>query len=268
MAAGNSHLGYKEALNAHRGDVAGHEGDFYFGVPRSHRRPLRGRDEAAQDALAHVPRAAARRRRARCARSAGSSSGPRPCRGASEREPAAARAGRARCCSSTARAGSTSSSSSRAASSTPTPGIVPHDDLHRAARGRDRPVDHRRALHRDAADADRLRAAHAARRAGDLSEGPRARSCCSPTSSPGVRVFETRRRLRRAVDDAAARRRDVIGYELREDFAERARRRTSTSFLGEDARVRYRSRCATATRASTCATSTASCSTSPSRGRS
>ena len=60
---------------------------------------------------------------------------------------------------------------------------------------------------------------------------------------------------------------DIVGYELREDFAARAQNNVE-AFLGDEALEPLpRSRCATATRASTSATSTGSCSTCPSRGR-
>ena len=61
---------------------------------------------------------------------------------------------------------------------------------------------------------------------------------------------------------------EIVGYELREDFANRAKANVR-SFLGEGAMERYHVRAARLLRrASTSAASTASCSTCPSRGRS
>ena len=58
----------------------------------------------------------------------------------------------------------------------------------------------------------------------------------------------------------------VTGYEIRDDFAQRAVRNVH-GFLG-DQTCRSTSRCATSTRASRSTTSTGSCSTCPSRGAS
>ena len=83
----------------------------------------------------------------------------------------------------------------------------------------------------------------------------------------GVRV---RRRVGRAVDDdAALRAPTIVGYELREDFANRAAANVR-SFLGEAALDRYHVELARQLRGHRRATdrSTGSCSTCPSRGRS
>ena len=112
-----------------------------------------------------------------------------------------------------------------------------------------------------------LRAQDAARRPGDLPQGPRADPDAGRhlPGCPGARV---RRRLRRAVDgDAAGRgrhRRLRAARGLRRPGPGQRRRRSS-------ARRRWPatgSSCATATTASTRPTSTGSCSTCPSRGRS
>ena len=120
---------------------------------------------------------------------------------------------------------------------------------------------------RGAADARRVRARDAARRAGDLPEGPRADPDAGRHLPRRARA-RVGRRLGRADDGAAARGRPtghVTGYELRDDFADRARRNVE-GFLGADVPARRRgARRLRGHRRST--TSTASCSTCPSRGR-
>ena len=76
MAAGNKHLGYKEALNAIEATSPGTKHDFYFGfLARAvGALPARGRGRAGRPAALHV--AAAHRPPPRSARSAASSSGP------------------------------------------------------------------------------------------------------------------------------------------------------------------------------------------------
>ena len=74
MAAGNKHLGYKAALNAIEERSPGSKAAFYLGF-LDRMAPLLA-DHAAidRDRARPLPRPAARRRPARCARSAGSSS--------------------------------------------------------------------------------------------------------------------------------------------------------------------------------------------------
>ena len=79
MAAGNKHLGYKEALNAIEAASPGTKHDFYFGfLARASERFTPGRRGRA-GAAARRAAAAARRPPARCARSAGWWSGPPRC---------------------------------------------------------------------------------------------------------------------------------------------------------------------------------------------
>ena len=74
MAAGNKHLGYKEALNAIEAHVAGHaSAAFYFGFLERAAALFRARGRRASRPTCAPCRRAARRRRARSARSAGSS---------------------------------------------------------------------------------------------------------------------------------------------------------------------------------------------------
>ena len=63
-------------------------------------------------------------------------------------------------------------------------GVVPHAALIGSEEGVVAPVDARVPVHRVPADAVGLRAEDAPRRAGHLSEGPRADAACSPTCSP------------------------------------------------------------------------------------
>ena len=79
MAAGNRHLGYKEALNAIEAASPGLEARLLLRLPRPGPRALFTPEaRGGAGAAAAVRPRAARRRPARCARSAGWSSGPRP----------------------------------------------------------------------------------------------------------------------------------------------------------------------------------------------
>ena len=119
-------------------------------------------------------------------------------------------------------------------------GFVPHADIVGVAGGR------RRAIDAGAPSTPSLRPTledfvrrDAARRAGHLSRRTWRRSACWPTSVPGMRVFET------GVGSGALSMTmlrwgaDIVGYELREDFANRADANVR-SFLGDDALERYR----------------------------
>ena len=78
MAAGNKHLGYKEALNAIEATSPGQQARLLLRVPRPGVRAVhRRRPRTSQEQLQRVRAAAARRPPARCARSAAWSSGPR-----------------------------------------------------------------------------------------------------------------------------------------------------------------------------------------------
>ena len=182
---------------------------FFFGFLE------RGHDRFAADAgderdeLRRVHRRAARRRPARCARSAGCSRARRrscPRRPARESARGAARSPPASgCCWSTPSSGATSSRSPTGGEFHTHAGVVAHDDAHRAAPRastvRSTPARALVAVRPTLAD---FVLEDAARRAGHLSEGPRP----DPDARrhlprrPGARV---RRRLGRAVDDAAAR---------------------------------------------------------------
>ena len=125
-----------------------------------------------------------------------------------------------------------------------------------------------RAARRGAADARRVRAQDAARRAGHLPEGPRP-DPHARRHLPGRARARVGRRLGRAHDDAAAggraRRATCIGYELRDDFARP--RPPQRRGLPRPRRPARRSRCATSTTASTIdRPRPRRCSTSPSRG--
>ena len=157
----------------------------------------------------------------------------------------------------------------RAASSTATPGTCAHDDLVGATEGTRRALDAGRRVHGAAPDARGLRGRDAARRAGDLPEGPRAdlhagrhraRACGSSSPASG------RARCRWRCCGTAP---TIVGYELREDFANRARanvrqlprRRGAGPLPRRGARQLRRASTPTPAR------STGWCSTCPSRGR-
>ncbi len=79
MAAGNKHLGYKEALNAIEATSPGHQARLLLRVPRPGVGAVHPGRRGRPGAAARVRAAAARPPPARCARSAASWSGPRPC---------------------------------------------------------------------------------------------------------------------------------------------------------------------------------------------
>ena len=145
-------------------------------------------------------------------------------------------------------------------------GFVPHADIV-GRRGRRRALDEGRRVHRAAPDARGLRASRC--RAAPRSSIPKdlAPICMLADIGPGQRVFET------GVGSGALSMTmlrwgaDIVGYELREDFANRARPTCAASSATTRSSATASS-CATATRASTTGRSTGSCSTCPSRGRS
>ena len=210
MAAGNKHLGYKEALNAIEATSPGHQARLLLRVPRPGlgALPPRGRGRAGRPAALH--RRAARRRPAevcafcRLVERAGGQlpdrSEPvpvpvdaepvaRPHRRSARVSRPAARPASA-CCSSTTRSAATWSPSQAGGEFHSHAGFVPHDDLIGQRRGPARPLDPRRVLPRAAPDAVRLRPEDAARRPGDLPEGPRP----DPDAGrhlPGCRVLES-----------------------------------------------------------------------------
>ena len=220
----------------------------------------RGRRRAGRP-RGRAPRAA-RRPPARCARSAASSSEPRSAEPTAQpvellptsadgaaREPPfrGRRAGAAR---STARSAATSSPSPRAASSTPTPASSPHDDIIGQPEGVVVRSTRGARLHGAPADARRLRAEDAARRAGDLPEGPRA----DPDAGrhlPGRAGARVGRRVGRAVDDDAARRRRRHRLRAARGLRRPGPRQRRVVPRRRSARRATTSRCATATRAST-----------------
>ncbi len=106
---------------------------------------------------------------------------------------------------------------------------------HRRARGQHGPVDPRRHLHwRCGPTLVGLRAEDAPRRAGHLSEGPRADPDAGRhlPGRPGARV---RRRVGRAVDDDAPGRGRRHRLRAPRGLRRRGPRRTSTAFLGDEA---------------------------------
>ena len=281
MAAGNKHLGYKAALNALEAASPGSKAAFYLGFLERMAPLLAGRSRAAvEGAAARAPRAA-RRRPARCARSAGSSrrrrrttpvpvemhrvtgrrcsatSMSRPLRvrraGAAARRQAAALPRRAR------REGGEFHSHA---------GFVAHADLV----GRPEGVVVRSTK---GAEYTALRptledfVVEMPRGAQVIYPKDLAPICMLADIGPGVRVLRDRRRLGRAVDDDAA-----LGRRDRRLRAARGLRQpgAATTCAASSARRRWRatgSSCATATTASTSdGRSTGWCSTCPSRGRS
>ena len=276
MAAGNRHLGYKEVLNALEDRSPGIEGGVPLRVPRaratsaSPATPTHERDELRG---VHGVRVAHARRRLRVLptrgrRSARSSSPSEPVE-----QPGGALTWRGRsppasaCCSSTPSGAATSITLAEGGEFHTHAGVLAHDDAHRPADdGVTVRTTLRRAPRRGAADARRVRARDAARRAGDLPEGPR------PDPDPrrhvpgraGARVG---RRLGRAHARAAPRgRAHGPRHRLRDPRRLRPPRRSATSRGSSAPTSRSTSRSATSTTASTSTTSTASCSTCPSRG--
>ena len=206
MAAGNRHLGYKELLNEIEERSPGTKAAFVFGFLERGARTLRRRRGGGTRGAAPVPgvRRAHPGRRVRvlpAARPAPSRQHPGDGRDVTRRGSFVA--------------GRTGAARRQQAAAPPRDARgrrpVPHARRHRRPRRPDRPPrrhhrahDARRAPRRGAADARRVRARDAARRAGDLPEGPRA--------DPHARRHLPRRahprvgrRLGRAHDRAAAR---------------------------------------------------------------
>ena len=275
MAAGNRHLGYKEALNAVERTSPGHQARLLLRVPRSGppscSRPARRRARARPTSAA--ARAAARRAPARCAPSAGWSSGrPAPSR-------SALRPRRRPLMGQPFEPGRPGAAGRRQAA--PLPGHpgrgrrVPHPRRVRAARRA-----HRAARTASVVTSTRnarytafrptlvgLRAEDATRRAGHLPKdlGP---LLLLADVFPGARVFESgvgSGALSMTLLRAGA---EVAGYELREDFADAGPAATSSRFLGDEALDALQGRGARLLRGHRrAATSTGSCSTCPSPGR-
>ena len=256
MAEGNRHLRYKEALNAIEAASPGTKHAFYFEF--LDKAADRFRPEAAEAQEGCGPAGAGRRPPARCAPSAGwSSARPTPSRCPSSccaRAAAAAgpRAGRRT-------PGATREPALRrrrpgaahrrqeaplpgdarppGASSTPTPGVIAHDDLIGAAEGAVVPVQPGAAM-----------LAIRPTLADFVLKMPRGAQVIYPKDLgpilmladifPGARVLESgvgSGALSMTLVRAGA---VVTGYELREDFANRAQRNVAT-FLGDDALERY-----------------------------
>ena len=270
MAAGNRHLGYKEVLNDVEDRSPGTKAAFLFGVPRARPRPLRAptpsdeRDDLRPCSVCGAPTpgdvCAFCRLRAR-ARSASRSAAERRARERRRSRRATA------CCSSTTSAAATSITLAGGRA-------VPHARRrrrarrpHRPARRHDRAHDAERAPRRGAPDARRVRARDAARRAGDLPEGPRPdpdarrRLPRRAGARVGRRVGRARRsrccaRSARPGTSPATRSATTSPQRAVANVARLPRRRRAARRRG--ARRLRRHRRST--------TSTASCSTSPSRG--
>ena len=188
MAAGNRHLGYKEVLNALEERSPGTKAAFLFGfLERGHERFADDaddeRDELRPCTVCGAPTPGERLRVLPAAR-AGRAAHPvdaRQRRGDVTRPFAA---GDRVLLVDTKRRRHLITLADGRRSSTRTPASLAHDDLIGTPDGIDRPHDARRAPRRGAADARRVRARDAARRAGDLPEGPRPDPRSSPTSSP------------------------------------------------------------------------------------
>ncbi len=146
-------------------------------------------------------------------------------------------------------------------------GFIPHADLIGAPRGDHRQEHQGRELHGSAPDAGGLRPRDASGCPGDLPQGPRpdlhARrhraggAGCSRAGS--VRARSSMTMLRWGAD--------IVGYEIREDFLNRATNQCAQLPRRAGARALRRFICATATRASRRAASIGSCSICPNRGR-
>ena len=209
MAAGNRHLGYKDALNAVEATSPGSKAAFYFGflsgppwlssaVGRRAGRPAAVRSCGAPTTDVCAPSAACRQGpRAPPARS--------PCRAGapvgdgrrSTDEPRPVRRGT--CPAARPAAAGTSSPLRTAASSTATPATCPTTELIGRREGTVLRSTRAPAVHRPAPDARGLRAEDAARGAGDLPEGPgadpdaRRRVPRAPVLETGCRVGRAHR---------------------------------------------------------------------------
>ena len=147
-------------------------------------------------------------------------------------------------------------------------GFVPHDDDHRRARGRrpcGRPATARTSRCRPTLSDFVLKMPRGAQVIYPKDLGP---ILMLADIFPGARVLESgvgSGALSMTMLRAGA---DIVGYELREDFADRAQENVGVVPRRRGAGALPGSSCATATTASTRPTSTGSCSTCPSRGRS
>ena len=278
MAAGNRHLGYKEALNAIEVTSPGSKHDFYFGFLARASDRFQAEADADQRGVAALPACAARRPRRRSARSAGWSSGPAAtrCRCASPRRRCARATRRGEPPAGRRRAGPADRQQEAPLPRHPPGGrrvplprraSCPTTRSSGSAEGIDGALDPGPGLPGGAADAGRLRAEDAPRRPGHLPQGPRpdpdaGRHRAGPA---GARVG---RRVGRAVDDDAAGRRRRSSATSCARTSPPGPRPTSRRSSARPRSSATRSRSATATTASTRPGSTASCSTSPSRGRS
>ena len=273
MAAGNRHLGYKEVLNALEDRSPGTKAAFLFGfLERGHERfatPTRSRSAPT---CARAPRAARRRPASVCAfcrlRARATGVESRSSSDVSRVEPCAPFAAGDRVLLVDSQAAAPPRSRS------PAGGAVPHP----------RRASSRTTTSSAHADGTTVRTTRGARLvavrptlAEYVLEMPRGAQVIYPKDLgpilmladifPGARVLESgvgsgalTMTLLRAIGPTG----HVTGYELRDDFADRApaqRRR-----LPRPRRAARPSRCATSTTASTSPTSTASCSTCPSRG--
>ena len=231
MAAGNKHLGYKEALNAIEAHVARHQARLLLRVPRPGRRPASGREaEADAGRPGAVPSAAARRRPATSAPSAAWSSGPAQSpapvdapvrRRRRDRRPPAA-GGRAGAAASTRKDRRYLVTLAEGGEFHTHAGFVPHDELIGQRRGR-RPCGSTRGARYPAVRPTL---------ADFVLKMPRGAQVIYPKDLgpillladifPGARVLESgvgSGALSMTLLRAGA---DVAGYELREDFAARA----------------------------------------------
>ena len=259
MAAGNKHLGYKAALNAIEARVAGHEGRVLLRLPRPHgaapgrptRRPtapgsaacrtLRRADD--RRGVRVLPPRRARRRPTSRSRSSCVRRGGRQVTDVRLRRQGAAPRRQGPALPRHPDGGRRVPHPRRLRRPTPSSSASPRASSSRATRGA--------AVHRAAPDARGLRARDAARRAGDLPEGPRRRSCMLADIAPGRAGARDRRRVGRAVDDDAARgrrhRRLRAARGLRQPGPGQRRARSSATRCS----TATASSCATATRAST-----------------
>ena len=226
--------------------------DFYFGFLRPGRRRFAaadGRRRRPATALGPCARCGAPDAGEVCAfcrlveRAGGADAGRRHRRGSATTptvrrraldDPPAARAPASGCCSSTARSAATSSPWRPAASSTPTPGSSPHDDIigrRRGRRGRARPAARPTRVVRPTLSDFVLKMPRGAQVIYPKDLGP---ILMLADIFPGARVLESgvgSGALSMTLLRAGA---DVVGYELREDFAARAAGNVG-AFLGADA---------------------------------
>ena len=249
MAVGNKHLGYKDALNAIEATSPGSKHDFYFGFlsRASERFPAEAEQADQRGDAASLPRRCgaptpARRLRLLPAGGAGRRSGPGPVRGRAQpgrrgsmsRAVAGGRAGAAHRQQEPPLPGHAAGRRR-----VPLPRRVRGPRRHRrATRGRHRPLDPGqgyRVLRPTLSDFI-LKMPRGAQVIYPKDLGP---ILVAGRHHPGLRVLESgvgSGALSMTMLRAGA---TVIGYELREDFADRARTNVA-SFLGEEALDRYR----------------------------